>query len=288
MANLNKDLSITVYPNPLSGEYLTVADAMRQVLDIVDALEGAEAAERGQRQIVWRLTKAHTNSPPFTIVAEPFPIQPELSIGLEAKRVLSGFTDVVRSLLTGTVQADEVEDFAKPLRRALERNLNGVGKTAIDVKDGAEPISIVPQNAKLAVAALDRLGFEEEAAKIDWSRTEYGAVEGTIGGITTWNEKPALMIVERLSGTKFTAVLDPELARQIGDEHTWVEAWDGRRVLVSGALYFNPHSVLKRADISEVRPLNWTDVPLAELRKLDLLDGRSVREHLALIRGEDG
>lgn len=285
---MTKDLSITVYPDPLSGEYLTVADAMKQVLDLIDALDVSEASVRGSRHIVWRLTEARTNSPPFTIVAEPFPAQPELSIGLEAGRVLGIFGEIVRSLLSGKVAEYALEDIGKPLRRAFERNLRGVGKTEILIGQDTHTISITPQNARQAVLVLDQMGLDEEAAKVDWTRTEYGSVEGTISGLIKWNDKPALVVIERLSGVKFTAVLDANLARRMGDEHTWVEVWEGRRVIATGALYYNPDSILKRADISDVQPLGWTDVPLSELRKLDLLEGRSVREHLALIRGEDG
>lgn len=280
-----KALSITVHPAPLSGEYLTVADAMRQVLDIVEGLESAEATD-GNRQIVWRLTEAHTNSPPFTIVAEPYPVHPSLSVALEANRVASEFSRTIGELLNGRAPDWLEKDFVRPVRRALERNLNGVGKTEIAI-EGEAPLSIVPQTAKAAVVALDRLGLDQEAAHRDWSRTEFGTVEGEVLSLTRWNGKPALIIAERLSNEKFTGVLDAELADRIGGEHTWREAWEGRRVFVSGALHYNAESVLKRADVSDLVDVGWTDVDLADLRKLDLLNGRTVSEHIHLIRGED-
>lgn len=280
-----KALSITVHPSPLSGEFLTVADAMRQVLDIVEGLENAEATE-GSRQIVWRLTEAHTNSPPLTIVAEPFPVHPSLSVALEANRVANEFSRTMQGLLSGHADEWLEKEFVRPVRRVFERNLNGVGKTDISI-EGEVPVSIVPQTARAAVLALDRLGLEKDAALRDWTRTEHGTVEGEVQSLTKWNGKPALVITERLSGEKFTGVLDTDLVERIGSEHTWREAWEGHRVFVSGALHFNAESVLKRADISDLVDVAWTDVSLTDLRKLDLLNGLTVSEHIRIIRGDD-
>lgn len=280
-----KALSITVHPAPLSGEYLTVGDAMRQILDIVEGLEHSETHDGGPRQISWRLTKAHTNSPPFTVVAEPFPVHPSLSISLAANRLAEDFVQDVRALLSGVIPDGFSTDAAKPVRRALERNLNGIGKTDIQL-DGADAVYVVPQSAKAAISALDRLAVEEEAAVVDWSRTEYGSVEGQVVGLARWNDKPAIIIIERLSQDKFTAVLSSELAEQVGSTHTWIEAWAEQRVMVSGALHYNAENSLKRADLSDLQPLEWTDVELSELRKIDILQGRSVSDHLNLIRGD--
>lgn len=263
-----------------------MADAMRQVLDIVEGLEQSESAEGGARQIVWRLTDARTNSPPFTIVAEPFPIHPSISVALEANRIALGFTGVMRSLLSGDAPEQVEREIVKPLRRTLERNLNGIGKTDITLA-GEAVVSIVPQNARVAVLALDRLDLEEEASHRDWSRTEYGTVESEVSGLTRWNDKPALVLVERLSGEKFTGVLSDTAAEKIGGEHTWREAWEGRRVFVSGALHYNSESVIKRADIEDLVSVGWTDVSLSDMRKIDILEGRTVADHLATLRGDN-
>ena len=73
---MSKSISITVHPSDFSGEFLTVADALHQVLDMIGTLEGIEAGDKAERKIVWRLTEAHTNSPPFTLTAEAFPRDP--------------------------------------------------------------------------------------------------------------------------------------------------------------------------------------------------------------------
>lgn len=282
---MSKPLSITVYPSPLKGEYLTVSDAMKQVLDLVDAVEKAETVDGGERQLVWRLKEAHTNSPPFTVVAEAFPAQPSLSVSLEANRVSQMFMAGVRTLLSGDVPEWVDAEVGRSLRRALERNLNGVSRTVIEYGDD-EQLSIAPQTARSGIAALDRLEIEAEATRVDWSRTEYGSVEGEVCGLTRWNNRPALLMIERLSGERFTCVLDQDLADRVGPDHRWIEAWDGRRLLVTGELYFNAAGSLKRAEIYELEEKPWTEVKISDLRGINIIDDRSVKEHVKKLRGD--
>src|SRR5680860_220187 len=120
---MSKSLSITVHPSALNGEFLTVSDAMRQVLDLVETVERIEGAADGQRQIVWRLTEAHTNSPPFTVTASAFSLDPVVSVGIEAERVTSLFAASMDSLLHGNPPDWFDADLIAPLRRVLKLSL---------------------------------------------------------------------------------------------------------------------------------------------------------------------
>jgi len=97
----NRSISITVHPSTVRGEYLTVEDAMLQVLDMISAAEASENASASARKVVWRLTEARTNSPPFTVTAQAFSKDPEVSVALEAGRALSHLHEDVRDLLNG-------------------------------------------------------------------------------------------------------------------------------------------------------------------------------------------
>lgn len=282
MAN---SLSITVHPEPIKGEYLAVSDAMQQVLDFIEALEKSETVDGSDRQIVWRLTNAHTNSPPFTVVAEPYSIDPTLSVALEAHRATAFLSSSLADLLQGTVPDWLDGDIGRPLRRVFERNMDGVGRTEI-VIDGTDRIDITPQAAKFGLIALDQIDLERDAAQRNWARTDFGAVEGRIHSLTHWNDKPALIVIERLSDQKFTCVLTADLAEQVGPDHDWREAWEGRRIIVGGALHYNGENVLKRVDANHIEIVDWSDVTVAQLRGIDILDGRSVSDHLNAIRGE--
>lgn len=137
------------------------------------------------------------------------------------------------------------------------------------------------------MAAIERAEIDPRENAPDWSRTEHGTIVGEIAGLTKWNGKPALDIVERLSERKFTCVLSEELSEALGSQHKWSEVWDGRRVFVTGALHYNnSDSELKRADASELEYAPWTDVSVADLRTMDILGDKTMQDHLEAVRGE--
>ena len=285
---MQKSLSITVHPSALGGEYLTVSDAMRQVLDFVEALERIEGADASSQKIIWRLTEAHTNSPPFTVTLSAFSSDPVVSVAIEAERVASLFVAGIDSLLHGTVPDWLDSDLSAPLKRAFKRNMNGVGQTEIDV-DGIDALSVVPATAQAALTGLERIVSDEREAGLALRRTEHGAIEADVIGITRWNDKPALIIQERLSGDRLTCVLTDELALELGPAHRWNEAWDSGRVLISGALHYDDDGSLKRVNAERLEARPYTEVSLADLREIDLLRGRTVAEHIRRIRsGEVG
>ncbi len=283
---MGKSVSITIHPSAVGAEYLTVSDAMHQVLDLVASLESTESQDASSRRIVWRLTEAHTNSPPFTVTAEAFPADPDISVGVEASRVAVLFSNGLRELLGGGDPGQFVDDISGPLKRVLKRNVNGVGRTEI-VVEGEEPFNILPQNTRTAIAAIERREIDAGALTPDYSRTEYGTIEAEVFGIILWNYKPALSVRERLSQDRVTCVLSEELATELGPQHLWSEVWEGRRLLVGGAMHYGPDGSLKRieADTADLR--SWTDVSIADVRDIDILQGQSVSEHLRLLRGED-
>lgn len=276
-----KSVSITVHPSEFSGEFLTVADALHQVLDMIGALEGMEASDRSERKIVWRLTEAHTNSPPFTLTAEAFPKDPEISIALEANRVTNLYAVALESVLSGK-RPDWLEsEPGKLLRRALKRNLSGVGHTDIIVEGHENPIVIAPAGARIGLTALEPADIEAEL-----ERTEFGSIEGRVIGLTKHYSSPALVFQERLSGEKIVCVLSPKLADEIGPSHQWAEAWDGEQLRIAGKLVYSKDGKLKRINALHYESVDWADIPIADLKGIDVLQGRSVHEHLAEFWGD--
>lgn len=278
-----KSISITVHPSALEAEYLTVSDAMRQVLDMVGALEGVEAGEKAERKIVWRLTEAHTNSPPFTITAEAFPKDPQISIAMEADRVTRRYGEAVQSVLGGEKPRWLEKAAVDYLKRALKRNLNGVGYTDVQIGD-LPTVTILPGAARIGLAALER---DETESQDDHRRTEYGSAEGEVIGITKYYSSPALVFQERLSGERIVCVLTAKLANELGPQHQWSEAWSGQHLRVGGELIYGPEGILKRINASYCEPIVWAEVRLSDLRKADVLEGRTVQEHIDEFWGEE-
>lgn len=281
-----KSISITIYPTAAGAEYLSASDAMHQILDMVEALETLESDKKSSRHIIWRLTEAHTNSPPLTVQLEAFPVDPEDLVSTDAMRVAQQFSRGVKELLGGEDAKWLPEATLGPLKRTFERTLNGIGRSKIEVEDD-EPFDVIPQTARNALISIERRGLEAKAAAQDLSRTEYGSVEVSVLGLTRWHGRPALEVVERLSGDKATCVLSDELASELGPTHMWSEVWEGNRLLIGGTLHYGEKGELKKIEAfsGELRP--WTDVPIADLRDVDVLNGKTVSEHLNLIRQEN-
>lgn len=278
-------VEITIHPSMTESELLAVGDALRQVLDFVELLEQLEDPVLENRRIVWRLAQAYTNSPPLTVVASPYPRTPDSPISLEAEQVVDRASVAFTSLVQGAKPEWLGAKQSATLRRIFERNQQGLGQT--DIKLGNEsPISLLPKLARIASSALEQESVQEEAEKQRHNQVEFGSIEGKVCGLTSWRSRPALQVIERLSDQKVTCVLSDELAQKMGLNHTWSEVWNGRYLSFRGKLVYNPERSIKRAYIESAKELEWTTVELSDLEDIDILQGRSVTEHLRRLWGE--
>lgn len=284
---MDKSISITVYPADLGAEYLSVSDAMHQMLDFVEALEATEATDSGDRQIVWRLTEAHTNSPPFSITATAFPREPEGVITADVDRISNRFVHTVKELIEGTYPDNLPDTVAAPLRRIFDRNTHDVGRSSIQL-GSSERLEIDPKLARTTVAIFEKRALDERSKEADLSRVEYGSIEVIVQGVTHWYNKPAIKAEDRLSRKSIICVIDESMAQEVGSQHNWSEAWQGRRLLVGGALHYDKDGDILRIDATTVESKPWKDVSVNELRGIDILQGRSVSEHINIIREENG
>jgi hypothetical protein len=284
-----RKIAITVHPSGVVADSLTVADAMRQVLDIIETLDRIDDASGDTAGIVWRLDSATSNSP-FTIVASAVSPDPAISVTLEANRVTETFAASFEGLLQDErVTADLSDGATTVIERVLKRNLNGIGRTDISFPDtDAPPIYIVPTLAERGLRAIERHNLDEAEANPTLARSEFGAREGELAGVTKYHNAPALIVRDRITGDRFTAVLKPELAKRLGPLHSWGEAWEGRRIVVTGTLHFDAAGIVRRADAEDLEPVTPAVVTLADLEGIDLLGGKSVGQHLALIWERNG
>lgn len=134
------------------------------------------------------------------------------------------------------------------------------------------PTTIVHSSAKIAVLSIERSRIDEQLQTTDWTRSEFGAVEGEILSTTNLYTKPVIVIKERLSGEKINCFPSPELAERVGHTHSWEETWDHRRVSISGELHYDSDGNLKKIDAVDLREIIAKPVNLKEIRKLQLVE----------------
>jgi hypothetical protein len=265
MAGDENKVRLVVYPSGSGDDTLTVSDAMQQVLDHFALLSKAEARDPSSNaKVVWKLESASTNSP-FTIEASAISSNPEVSVvrqALQARRTMSN--DLTR-LYRGEAKPDWFDDEAEgAMRRIIERSLNGIART-----------DFVAEDAK-------------EAAEIeDLSRKEFGSIEGQLDSLRPYNNKPAIMLKERLSGRVVPCVLSRDLADSIGQLHRWNEVWSNRRVTVSGQCHYDKDGALRRIDAHDVERHIARDVNISEIRDPNFSSGVASKEHLRRQWGDD-
>lgn len=279
-----ESITIIVHPSAVGDGTLAVADAMRQVLDTLELLEKAAPADDPGR-VVWRLARASTNSP-FTVVAASASLDPTVSVALVAAEQAVRFRTGVRELIEdGTRPAWMDAAALSTAKRLFDRNLNGVGRTDIGFLEG-DVIFITRPEAMRATLNVDQIIIRERLRIEDFSRTEHGSVEGHILAATTYYSKPALVLKERLSGDRVTCVLAADLAERLGPNRHLSDVWKGRRVLVSGALFYGDEGHLAKIEALALEEVREEAVDLNELRSLGLAGGLRPAEYLAR-RGED-
>lgn len=283
-------VKLIVYPSGTGGENLTVADAMQQVLDYFTLLSKAEARDQSNpANVVWRLERATTNSP-FTVEATAVSSIPDLPIDAQAYQARIAFNEGITKLLRGEEKPIWFDgDAEDAMRRIIGRNLNGIGRTDVDIGLGEDslPIILDHRTARRAQNFLDIQAAQEAALVEDLSRKEYGSVEGQAIGLTTHYRKPALVIRERLSGRELKCVLPAASATSIGSQHQWNEVWTNQRIVVSGLCHYDTFGNLTLIDAEDISRLNFRDVSVRDVLDPGFSDGLTPQQHLDKLWGDN-
>lgn len=260
---------------------LTVMDTLHQFMDGFELLTAAIAQEPGGETVKWRLVHMSKNSP-ATAVAEAFTTDPSLAIGPLVYRGKRRFAEGMAALAEGQVVPwlEGQADLAKSL---FKRNLNGVGRTVFDLEGDAPRAVVVEKVARQGLRAFAEAELAKEA--IDRSRSEFGTVDAHVAEAKTWNGRPALYVRDRISGKVFPCVLSNKLAEQVGPTHSWLDAWSGKRVRIKGEIFYDKAGTISRVSASNVTDVNPTPVSVSELKRIDLLNGRSPTEHVDRLWG---
>lgn len=288
MARDTNTVRLIIYPSGTDGDTLTVSDAMQQVLDHFTLLARAEARDPATNaKVVWRLERATTNSP-FTIEATAVSSNPEVSVARQAFQARRTLANDLARLYRGEAKPEWFDDVAEgAVRRIIERSLNEIGRTDFVADVDSPPIVLDQRTARRAQGYLDIIKAKEIAEAEDHSRKEYGAVEGQLDSLRPFNNKPAIMLRERLSGRVVPCVLSRDLAQSIGQQHQWIEVWSNRRVTVSGLCHYDKDGLLRRIDAQEVDRHTPRDVPISDIRDPNFSRGLTPQQHLRRAWGDE-
>ncbi|WP_162561335.1 hypothetical protein [Methylobacterium terrae] len=283
----SEKVTVTVQSSAGEETPLLVGDAMRQILDFFELLNFAGGSEG--ELIAWEVISVSMNSP-LTITARAVPRSSGVDAISIAKRekakIAYSFSDIIKGERIPDWMNDDARDRAKSF---LKRNTNGVGRTDIVLYEDSRPLVINPTAAGRAFKNIEQ--YEKSIVPItfenDLSRVEYGSIEAKLKSLTSWYDKPAIVVKERLSKRDITCVLRPEVAHEIGKLHSWIEIWAGKRALISGRLNFQKEGRLQLVSADNIEIINQKPKRFEDIADPDFTGGLEVRDYLNQLWGED-
>lgn len=222
-------------------------DSLRQLLALVDALPNADG------KFDWRLVSVSLNSPLRASLKAYDSVGDEVDGAVVEKAleaaygVLDATNDNDPSAATEALcPADQ-----KKLK-ALLTNLKGTGGRFTVTLPTGRARTFRAQQAERVLTIL--------SSPPKPRGEEYGSVEGEIVEVVRYYGKPALRIRSGLTGETVTCVFTPEIAKEIGVEHTLDEVWEGRRVSVGGLIRFDANRRPATIEADRLRALKSNKV----------------------------
>ena len=223
------------------------SDSVRQLLALIDGLK----TENGD--LDWRLMSVSLNSPlraelrAFTPNGEDVSdarIMDAANRGFEVLAAINDNLSGVRGPLTtmDTPARNRLKAFLQPLK-------GRTGRVSVSLPGGFD-YSVTSAGAEAALEQI--VGLERRPTP---PMPELGAVEGQIREVTTYYGRPAIRLARDLTDETVLCVFNAAAIQELGAEHTLAEVWGGRRVEVSGKLFFSPEARLMRVDATSMRGL---------------------------------
>lgn len=267
---------IVVTPPDGDNGSLTVADAMRQVMDVFELLI---ASSESNDSVTWRLVEAKTNSPPFSVIGEARSTRLGIDVDLIAKTQKNAFVKNYSQLMNGTIpESWGTSQLTKVAENFIARSRNGIDKTEIKIDDD-RTLTLTKDKALNAQKA-----FEIEAIEKIKPYSQIGSIEGILLGVTSYYSYPAIRVKERISGDVVWCMIEEEHRKQIVEEADFDDVWSGRRVRIRGKLEYNDVGNLDKVLVSEIIPMNPRNVSLNEIKDTEFTGGLAVSEYIDKLR----
>lgn len=275
-----KQKKITVEPSADHPDILDVRDAMRQVLDYFDLL-----TDQGEPNVVWNLTFASTNSP-FTAVGEPIDLRTKApAYGLVAGHVERVERGIVKMAMGEALDSDFPTDKKEAAKRLLMRNLNGIGRTRINLSGSEAPVDIEQDSARRALEIMQGTGNPVYDYLFgSFARKEVGSVEGRIVDLGTDYEEPKITLKEHRTGREIACRISRDAHDEIAGMLTAGDVWQHRRVRVRGVLNFDPTGKLVRVFDGRIAYIDPQETTAHDLHDPNFTGGMPAYEYLDRLR----
>jgi len=275
-------MQIVIEPPQSHPDFLTIQDAMEQVLDYFQLASAGEP--QGSQTILWKLISISMQSP-LVVTAEAYSFDPAINADEIAQKQMKKLNDGLKSILVGVTPHEWTSGEASNIiERVLKRNKNGIGKTRIitDFQEGSLPIEITPQVAESAITEIHNrpLRFLQE----DLSHKEYGSVDGYLIAVGSDYGKPAIMVKDRLTNGDVLCRVPEETRSLVSKNMQLDDVWRNQRVLVTGLISFEKDGRIRRVYNAQIESIVTKEVSVDDIRDEGFTNGLSPYEYLDKLR----
>lgn len=263
---------VTVEP-PQPRERLDIAEAFKQVLDILELVEQAAGDEA---RFDWKLDSAATNSPFTVIAAAPGArhLTRSETLAVAQRRVQEGLAD----LSGGTIPSWMRKKQRGTARKITRRYRDGIGRVTLKTDERAKRQFLF--NGAMAAQALQTLekvdGIESVIVP---AHRSYGEIEGTLLEVSEYRGQPALLI--RTNGYDVVrCIVDKHKLEEIGQSADLRSVWQHSRVRMVGSLWFQEGGMLDRITVDEMGLFPPVAVSLKDVMDPEFTAGLEPSEYL--------
>lgn len=258
----------------------TVEDLLGQVEDFVRMLVGAEHAIAGEAksELVWRITKATTNSP-ISFEITPFPASPAVNVSHRVARVEKAVSAGLRGMGRGEVRPAYFTDDVLPSAKRIHARIdNGLADTVVHFP---KPIDPDPITIDRGAARQVRLATPA-AASDDEPYRELGSVEGYIFSIERDGRGASVFRIRtRLERRVVKVTLRPDAVRNI-ERFSVGQVLEGLRVRVYGVLKYEALGKLGEVAATDIEVFDPFGLPgMDDILDPNLTDGQKTEDFLA-------
>ncbi len=266
-------VEITIRPSAEHPDYLTIHDAMQQVLDVFVALRGGITEE-----FDWRLVSATTNSP-LTIVGEFFPTQdfPPAVIA-SASHMVVGAYQALEDALAGDEPVGDID--LHVVKRLLARNLNGIGLTEIRM-EGQPLVAINPERAHRALDVFKAAGLASAPKRVR------GSLEGELVYAGSYRKQPALRLRERTKGRILWCRIPEEYEGRFAEATSLDDVWRDARVRLRGWIEYSRSGEIAGMSAEGIQRIKPRDISPTALRDPGFTEGLESVNYLDKLRDGD-
>jgi hypothetical protein len=280
---MTKAVTIRIQGHGADTDAPTASDWLDQIRDYLDLLRHVEEAlsEDGQNAIDWRITNASKNSP-ITVEMAPYPKQYAVNIDRRADAVITRTATGLRDLQRLPQRPPFFNDYAlAKAEKIFARVTNGLDLTETSFGLGLPDLVITPVGAR---SAATNARIAQKPSEKPYR--ELGTAEGFFATVGRDGHGHRLLwIRHRLTGNVIKCQLAGQALLKVG-EHVIGEVFKGRRLLVSGTIFYKSVGNIAQIHADDIKffppraDLPTTDDILDE----DFTGGMTSEEYLAMLR----